>query len=224
MNPKVGVITIGQSPRDDVVPEMEAILGPDIDVLQAGVLDGLTAAQIGELSPRSGDLVLVSRLNDGSSVKLGEAHILPRIQSCITRLEAERVELIVLICTGKFPCQFQATKPLIYPQPLLHAVVSKLASRGRIGVINPDREQLAQSKEIWAESVPVVEAVAGSPYGELREVVRAADSLKDKDLDLIVMDCIGYTGAMKKLVSEITQKPVILPRTFIARIIREMLG
>jgi protein AroM len=224
MKTKIGAITIGQSPRVDVVPEMETILGPGIAVLQAGALDGLTHGQINELRPGPDDLVLVSRLTDGSSVKLGESRILPRIQSCVTKLEAEGAELIVLICTGKFPVRFQSNRPLIYPQPILHAVAPKLAFNGKIGVINPDRDQLKQCREIWGQSVATVEAVAGSPYGALAEISAAAHSLKGKPLDLIVMDCIGYTVAMKDLVREITGKPVILARTLIARIISEMMG
>ena len=42
MKRKLGVITIGQSPRDDVIPEMVEFIGKDIEVLQAGALDGLT--------------------------------------------------------------------------------------------------------------------------------------------------------------------------------------
>ena len=39
---RIGAITIGQSPRVDVVPEMQQILGPDVEIVQAGVLDGLS--------------------------------------------------------------------------------------------------------------------------------------------------------------------------------------
>ena len=38
---KVGLITVGQSPRSDVVPDMAAILGGDVEILEAGALDGL---------------------------------------------------------------------------------------------------------------------------------------------------------------------------------------
>lgn len=224
MKARIGAITIGQSPRNDVVPEMEAVLGAEVEVLQAGALDGLTRAQIGELLPGPGDLVLVSRLNDGSSVKLGESRILPLLQGCIAKLEAAGAELILLICTGQFPAKFESGKPLICPQPILHAVTAKLAFRGKIGVMNPDRDQLRQAAAIWGKSATTVEAVAGSPYGDLEEVVRAAGVLKEKDVDLIVLDCIGYSLSMKNIVREITGKPVILPRTLIARIIREMLG
>ena len=37
----VGLVTIGQAPRDDVVPDMVEILGRDVHLVQAGALDGL---------------------------------------------------------------------------------------------------------------------------------------------------------------------------------------
>ncbi len=47
----IGAITIGQAPRDDVVPEMEKRLGPPVRVLQAGALDGLSRADITAFAP-----------------------------------------------------------------------------------------------------------------------------------------------------------------------------
>jgi protein AroM len=42
---KVGLITVGQAPRSDVVPDMAAILGGDVEIIEAGALDGLTREQ-----------------------------------------------------------------------------------------------------------------------------------------------------------------------------------
>jgi 3-methyladenine DNA glycosylase AlkD len=43
---KIGMITIGQSPRVDIVPEMQEILGTDVEILEAGALDGLTLEEV----------------------------------------------------------------------------------------------------------------------------------------------------------------------------------
>lgn len=223
MKRKIGVITIGQSPREDVLAEMRPLLGENIEVLQAGALDGLTQEEVALFVPRENDIVLVSKLRNGNSVKFGESYILPRLQQCIEKLEGEGAELIAFICTGKFPTEFSSDKIILYPQPLLHAVVPNLALRGKIGVINPDQDQIQQCLEIWEKSVPTVEAVVGSPYGDIQHVMAAAKELSNKDVDIIVMDCIGYTVQMKDIVSKITGKPVILARTLVARIIREML-
>lgn len=223
MKKKIGVITIGQSPRVDVTGEMKDILGKNIEILEAGALDGISKEEIAQFVPQEGDFVLVSRLRDGSSVKFGERYILPRLQECVTRLENEGAEVIVFICTGKFPATFQSSKILLYPYTILHAVVPRLSQRSHIGVINPDSDQVKQCLETWGKDVETVEAAAGSPYGDFQEVLDAAQALKEKDVDVIVMDCIGYTVKMKQAVQEITGKPVILARTLLARVIREML-
>ena len=48
---KVGLITVGQAPRSDVVPDMAAILGGDVEIVEAGALDGLSREQIAPLAP-----------------------------------------------------------------------------------------------------------------------------------------------------------------------------
>lgn len=223
MKKKIGTITIGQSPRIDVTGEMQEVLGDNIEILEAGALDDLSKEEIAQFVPQEGDFILVSRLRDGSSVKFGERYILPRLQECVQKLESEGAEVIVFICTGKFPATFQSSKLLLYPYTILHAIVPKLTPRSRVGVINPDMDQVKQCIETWGKDVEIVEAAAGSPYGDFKEVLDAAQALKEKDVDVIVMDCIGYTIKMKQAVQEITGKPVILARTLVARVIREML-
>ena len=43
---KVGAITIGQSPRTDVTQDILPLLGDQVELLQAGGLDGLTREEI----------------------------------------------------------------------------------------------------------------------------------------------------------------------------------
>ena len=75
----IGTVTIGQAPRTDVGPEVAEIHGPDVEIREAGALDGMTTEEIAKLAPRKGDYVLVTRLADGSSVQVAEQHITPRI-------------------------------------------------------------------------------------------------------------------------------------------------
>ena len=79
---KIGAITVGQTPRTDLIPEIAPILGDSIEIIQMGGLDGLTKEEIQAMTPAPGDHVLVSRLKDGSSVSFGESHILPWLEAC----------------------------------------------------------------------------------------------------------------------------------------------
>ena len=84
---KIGAITVGQTPRTDLIHEIAPILGDSIEIIQMGGLDGLTKEEIQTMTPAPGDHVLVSRLKDGSSVSFGESHILPRLEACMDQLK-----------------------------------------------------------------------------------------------------------------------------------------
>ena len=88
MTAKIGMITIGQSPRDDVVPDIKRFLGPGIEVLEAGALDGLSIEDVENMSPKNGDYMLVTRMRDGAQVTIGKSHILSRMQECIDDAKA----------------------------------------------------------------------------------------------------------------------------------------
>ena len=80
---KVGLITVGQAPRSDVVPDMAAILGGDVEILEAGALDGLSREQIAPLAPEGDDEIIVTRLADGSPVFVGKTKMIPTIEAKI---------------------------------------------------------------------------------------------------------------------------------------------
>ena len=65
MATRVGMITIGQSPRPDVVPEVVALVGRPMTVVEAGALDGLSLAEVRRLAPGPMDDTLVTRMQDG---------------------------------------------------------------------------------------------------------------------------------------------------------------
>lgn len=222
---KLGTITIGQSPRNDVIQEMEPYLGKDVGIIQAGALDGLTYEEILEFEPKEGDYVLVSKLKDGRSVKFAERYIIPRLQACIDKVEAEGADVILFICTGAFPDVFKSTKVLLYPQKILHGVTPNLADKGKVAVITPDKDQIKQCESKWSETGADIIVVNGSPYGDDSEIENAINELnKHGDIDIIAMDCIGYTQEMKNRVSKGTGKPVVLARTIVARVIGEILN
>ena len=55
----VAFVTIGQSPRPDMVPEMLGWIGPGVTPIEVGALDGLDRAAIASLAPLWGLAPLV---------------------------------------------------------------------------------------------------------------------------------------------------------------------
>mgnify|MGYP000278770557 CR=1 FL=1 len=79
----------------------------------------------------------------------------------------------------------------------------------------------AERLEVADASVDVV-TVAASPYGGWEEIEQACRKISALQGPLVVMDCIGYSFAMKREVAEKTGKTVVLSRTMAARVISEL--
>lgn len=220
---KIGAITIGQAPRVDVTSDIMRIFDDKVELVQAGGLDGLTKEQIAEFAPGEDDYVLVSRLQDGSSVTFAERFILPRLQEAITKMEEDGCSLIMVFCTGTFP-ETLAPKniPMIYPCELLNRIVPLMTKKSDVVFLTPSPLQVEQSQNKWGNFVDKATTIAASPYGEWEDLERAAEEIKELDADLVVLDCIGYTQEMKEMFAKKTGKKVVLPRTLLARVVSEL--
>jgi len=216
----IGAITIGQAPRDDVVPEMEKLLGGGARVLQAGALDGLSRADIAALAPADGEDALITRLTDGSDVIVAKRAILGRLQACLDRLAPES-EACVVLCAGKFP-PFRSPRPVLLPDRLIAAAVGAVWEGGRLGVIVPIPQQRAAAVAGWAHVDPQVAVTVASPYQGAGEVMRAAEELRRAGVTLTVMNCLGFTSATKAVVRDVTGAPALLPISLIARFLGEL--
>jgi protein AroM len=216
----IGAITIGQAPRDDVVPEMEKLLGPGVRVLQAGALDGLSRAEIAALAPADGQDALITRLVDGSEVIVAKPAILGRLRGCLDRL-APATEACVILCAGKFP-PFRSPRPVLLPDRLITAAVDGVWEGGRLGVIVPIPHQRAAAVGRWAHVDPQVAVTVASPYQGAGDVMRAAEELRRANVTLTVMSCLGFTSAMKAVVRDVTGAPALLPISLIARFLGEL--
>src|SRR5947209_6670310 len=113
----LGLVTIGQSPRLDIRPTYEAVLGFDIPIIEAGALDGLDATEIASLAPQDDDIPLVT-LASGHEVRIGKRAITPHLQQAIDRTIAKGAQVVVVLCTGHFEV-LTAPVPLIEPDRVL---------------------------------------------------------------------------------------------------------
>ena len=222
----IGVVTIGQSPRGDVVAELEGIIkdtrtSQTVTFLQKGALDGLTADEIAGLRPTEEKNHLVTRLQDGTEVAVDKHGIYPRVQQAIFDLNGEVADIIALLCSDEFP-PFRSEAPLILPARLLSGVVSSISIKGKLGVMVPSEKQVGATTVVYQELGFEPMVVGASPYADGNEILNAANGLKEQ-ASLVVMDCFGYNLEMKKRVGEITGTPVILARSVLARALTEYL-
>jgi protein AroM len=218
----LGAVTIGQSPRPDVMAAIRPFLGPDVHIVERGALDDEDACEVRRAAVAwPGSPILVTRLRDGTEIRVSPAFVAPRVERCVRQLEAE-ADLILLLCTGSFP-PMEVRRPLLWPERVLAAIV-EAARPARLGVLTPAAEQCADQRERWARIVPDVAVASASPYGDPGAIAPAARVLAEAGADLIVMDCLGYTPAMRAAVRAATGRPVLLASTALASVAAEWLG
>lgn len=225
-NPKVGIATIGQSPRVDVVPEIKKFAGMEAEYLECGALDGLSLSEIEDLAPEKGEYMLVARLNDGTPVRLARSKIIEKMQACIDKLVKQGADLIVILCVGEWP-KFKAKKLVVTPsEPFCGFALGLLREGDRLGVVVPAQDQIEDFARKWKKEGVATIITAASPYGPAarEESKKAAEMLKQHHVDLVVMDCPGYTLGVKRMVQEITGKPVILVRAAVGAMIKQLIG
>jgi len=218
---KIGFVTIGQSPRPDIVPELKQNLPANLEIIEAGALDDFSEEEIAKLAPKKGDFPLVTRLRDGSDVVVGRQHIAPLIQKKFDRIAEDGAAALALLCTDQFAA-LRAKVPLLEPYRLLDGVVPGILKKGSIGAMVPSSDQVTHVKKRWSKFGLTPHVEPANPYRS-GEIEKAAVRLAQVSPDLIVMDCMGYSTKMKEVVRESTQKPIVLARSILVKTIAELI-
>jgi protein AroM len=223
MSRKIGIVTIGQAPRTDVQPIFQKYL-PDVEVVQAGVLDGLQKNQIDQtLSPVDGDYVLTTRLQTGDSVLVARHKIESLLQQKVHQLEDAQCDPILVLCTGVFESLITKKSVLLEPDHVIPPVVAVLIKNRKLGVIAPLEEQIDDLEEKWTNVGLYPYMAAASPYtGDHSEFERAVQKLKAQGAEVLLMDCMGYDEQMKADVMEISGLPVILSNALMVKLMSEL--
>lgn len=215
---RVAFVTIGQSPRDDLVPEMLERIGPGIEPVEVGALDNLVPGAIARLAPRDGDPTLVSRLRDGTEVVISKTWTQRRLAEIMHDLDGRGFDLIVLLCTGHFE-GLRSRTLMVEAQRVVDHTVDAVSEDGRtVGVMVPLATQMDEFHVRSHGRTSVVMAHA-SPYSDGRFEDAARELAKT---DLIVMHCIGYSEAMRRRVAAVSGKPVLLARRLVANAVAEL--
>lgn len=227
---KIGIITIGQSPRDDVLPDFINVLGYTPAIVQRGLLDDLTGKAIASLAPVGAlDETLVTRLRDGTEVKLSEKRIIEMLPQAVAHLENKGVEIIALFCTGEFP-PVSSRVPVLYPSTIVGSIVAALFASTknrdrRLCIVAPVKEQHDMIAKKWRSAGCALAFETLSPYTSSEsEILDCAKRVARLKCDMIVLDCIGYTEKIRATFAEAARVPVILPRSLLARVMAEIVA
>jgi protein AroM len=219
---RLGMVTIGQAPREDVVPEMAELIGPGVEILEGGALDGLARPEIARLAPEGDQEILVTRLADASSVFVAKEKITPLVQRRIDELEAAGAAMTVVLCTGAFK-GLRANRTLVTPEKVLVGVLRGVSFPGRLGVICPSTRHVPQTEARWRGHGfdPVV--VPLSPYDHGPDP-GAADLFREAGVGLVLLDCMGFRRSVRRELQDAVGVPLVVANLLVARVVGEMLG
>ncbi|MBP2099373.1 AroM family protein [Enterococcus rivorum] len=218
MKKNIGIITIGQSPRTDILPIIHEYIDPKV-IYHVGVLDGLSSEKIESLAPEVDEKqMLTSLLKNGHSVLLSQQKILPLLKKKIIEAEEQGCKFIWLLCTGSFPELKTEKSFLIEPDQVISELL-KVFNQGefKLGVLLPKMEQQIYVAPKY-QGIRAVVYTNLSPY-ELHtqdKLNATIDFFRKEQCDLIILDCMGYQPKLKKLLQEATQTKVILPNQLIS--------
>jgi len=220
---RLGMVTVGQSPRNDIVPAMTAMIGPGVTVVEKGALDGLSGDDIRSLAPTQGQNVLCTRLADGDQAVISKAGVIPLVQARIEELNKEGVDLILLLCTGHFP-KFESRVLVLAAQEIVdRAIQAVIGAPYTLGLVVPLPEQEAQMRGDLLHITPNVTAVSASPYAADGSINGAAEKLHRHGPDLVVLHCMGFNREHRRIIRQVTGKPVIVANSMVARTVAELL-
>jgi protein AroM len=221
--PTVGLVSIGQSPRDDVRPEMAGLLPAGTQIIERGALDDITPRELGLMAPAAGDTVLVTRLKSGAEVRLAEADLGPFLLRAADGLREKGADLVAVLCTGALD-GIGWPGPVLLPGPIVRGLAAAMTTSGsRLAVVVPAADQREDARAEWASLTGCVRVLAASPYRGPEEIAAAAEVLADWSPDLTVLDCLGFDRSAQRLVRDAVHAPVLLPRMVLAGAIAALL-
>jgi len=218
----VSFISTGQSPRDDIMYDIVRHLSPQIEIRECGALDNLTIEQIAtDLAPKEGEASTTARVRDMSMMVFSYEKVIQLMQQKIDEEIAAGSSMIVILCTSKFP-PFKSSVPIIELYDLMHRMVPSLMGNNKIGALFPFDEYAKEMGESWEDvGVPVVYKTVPSKDANKQEYI---DYFRNAGVEMIVMDCIGYSYATKKFYSEQLNIPIIHPRSLLVSTIHDLLN
>lgn len=217
--PLLGIVTIGQTPRPDLVAAF-AREAPHADVRVVGALDGVSPDDLAALTA-AGPYPLLVRLADGGTVEVPRDRLVPRVAAAAATLAADGARLVVVACAGDFPA-VPCPVPVLVPGRLVPAALAALAPLGPIGVVTPNAAQVPWAAAKWrADGFDAV--VAAAAPGDAAALEDAAANFAVSRVSVVVLDCMGHGEEERATLATRCGRPVTAVQPLVARLAAAML-
>jgi protein AroM len=201
--PLIAAVTIGQTPRPDLVEPLLSRAGGDTSIVEFGALDELTADRIPRRASRSDTGMnrypLTTRLRDASLVTVDEDDLAPLVQAAVDRAERSGADVVLLLCAGGF-LAVRAVGTLVRP---FEAAVRRAGDVGArsVAVVVPYPGQARAAERKWQAAGFDARAIVGD--------VATIELPPDQAGDAIVLDYVGHPVRAVAALRARVQVPVI---------------
>jgi protein AroM len=189
MRARLGVVTIGQTPRPDLEAAF-AVAAPMACIDVRGALDALAPDDARALADPHDPYPLLVRLRDGSVANVPMSVIHPMVERVAAALAHDGAYAVVVACAGDFP-PVTLPIPVVIPGRILPDLVRAVTPDRHIGVVSPIEGQCAAAESKWRHDgfLPVMTHASPVVHEELD---RAARTMRDAGVALVVLDCMGH--------------------------------
>ncbi|MBO0781957.1 MAG: AroM family protein [Ktedonobacteraceae bacterium] len=211
----VGLITIGQAPRPDLVAHLNL---PDTIVTRsAGALDDVNPQELRHLfwHEHQEALPLVTRYGD-HSVLLANHALAPYLQRAVSRLQND-VDAVTILCTESFP-QIESPVPYVRVDRLIEQSLNQGAEGRYIAALVPTPGQIVPAEARWSLR-GYARAYDLPPNADEDHIRQACAQLRDKlpHIDCLVLDCMAYSRKEVAIAAETLHCAIIWPAELLGR-------
>ncbi len=224
MKPTLVTLTLGHSPRSDILPLLLEHL-PEEHIAHAGLLDGLTAEDVtAQFAALPGERLRVTRLREGSQVCLSAIKVELALQHKILELERQGFGIIMLLCSGQFTALWTHQALLLEPDRIIPPLVQSIVDGHQVGIVVPTWQQIDEQREKWNSLHKAPCFAVASPWQDEEAALRAAaQSLREQGAEVVVLDCFGYHQQHRDLLQKLLNIPVLLSNVLVAKLAAELL-
>jgi len=221
MRKKIGLICIDYGENRAYWEDLIAQLEPEVEVSLTGIMDGLTREEVErEFAFASGENYLIMEMPWNPNFQMSEA----TAQKYMLRRAEEHfqngADTVMVLCTGDFERPASPRGLFLLPEDLMHGVMTGLQQK-KLGILVPEEDQIVWSMRQYAALNPVFRAA--SPFGSMEQLAAAAASFREEDVEVIVLDCMGYTVEMARIVAQESGKQVLVPRLILPKLLKSLL-
>lgn len=224
MKRKLGILLIGQTPRKDYEELFSQCLCDGDELIMEGILDEFSIQDLKVLGALKNTPVLTTLDRNGNQIVVADHEVVSRMPDKIQGLKSKGADIVVVVCTGKFP-EINIDIPVIFPDKVLRYNTKAVAEGKNVAIFVPLEEQKDQMNSRWVEIgvTPVIHAV--SPFTDDVEISQdIIDDLKEKNVAVVVLDCMKFGQEAKNKIQASIGKPVICAKTLLIKLVSELMG